>query len=374
MDVQEKQRVEKLLSYKILDTAPDQELDELTRIASLILETPISLISLLDGQRQWFKSKFGLEVSQTPKEDSLCKEAIKQPKEVLVVPDARKDARFMNSNLVTGSPNIRFYAGAPLVTTDGYALGTLCVIDSKPRNLSASQKQGLQMLAQKVVDFIESRYVIDHQQKKIAAFADRIESLANSAPGMLFQFTMNQSKEITFEFMSEGISEFFPSLDRKTFLENRNSITEFMHPDDVPGLIACMYSAYERLQGWSYEYRTGKTSGNIAWHEVRANPKLIAPGVVRWYGTVQDITDRKEYEETLEEIAFDISHVLRRPVTTTMGLASWVKESKDLQVEDIQFIMKSIGDVADELDVYTKFLNETYTDKKRLYQQRSKMV
>lgn len=157
-------RLQALRDLAILDTAAEESFDELTRTASLVCQMPIALISLVDEHRQWFKSKVGLAASETPREVAFCAHAIHGGGEVMEVPDATKDPRFSENPLVTGAPDIRFYAGAPLVDAAGHALGTLCVIDRRPRKLEPWQLEVLGHLARQVVRLFAARTAAQRDQ------------------------------------------------------------------------------------------------------------------------------------------------------------------------------------------------------------------
>ncbi len=143
--------------YQVLDTRPELAFDELTELASAICEAPISLISLLDGSRQWFKSAHGLAASETPIELSFCVHATQQPNELLIVEDATRDARFRENDLVTGDPSIRAYAGAALVSPEGVPFGALCVIDDHARDFTPFQRRSLQIIRDQVVEKLNLR-------------------------------------------------------------------------------------------------------------------------------------------------------------------------------------------------------------------------
>ncbi|WP_432671776.1 sensor histidine kinase [Flavobacterium sp. SM2513] len=150
-------RLKALKEYSILDTLPEKEYDDITQLASQICGTSISTISLIDERRQWFKSKIGLEVDETIKEVSFCGHAIMEPDKIFTVKDSRLDKRFQNNPLVVGEPHVIFYTGVPLVSPEGFALGTLCVIDDQPKELNQKQLMALKALSNQVVSLFELR-------------------------------------------------------------------------------------------------------------------------------------------------------------------------------------------------------------------------
>ncbi len=158
MPVNEPERLAALRAYQILDTAAEQTYDDITALAAYICQTPIAMISLVDEQRQWFKSKVGLTQEETPRDVAFCAHAILQT-EPLIVMDALLDERFSNSTLVTGEPYIRFYAGFPLLSPEGYAVGTLCAVDRKSRQLSDCQRKAMFSLSRQVMALLEYRRV-----------------------------------------------------------------------------------------------------------------------------------------------------------------------------------------------------------------------
>lgn len=155
------ERLEALESYKIMDSLPENSFDEITRLASQICDTPIALISLVDEKRQWFKSRHGLKTPQTNKDYAFCAHAILNPNEVMVVQNSLQDERFKSNPLAVGNPHVIFYTGVPLVTPDGYPLGTLCVIGNHPKKLTVAQVDGLKVLAHQVMNQLELRKKID---------------------------------------------------------------------------------------------------------------------------------------------------------------------------------------------------------------------
>jgi GAF domain-containing protein len=161
-------RLAVLRDYEILDTLPEPQFDDITFLASYICGAPVALVSLVDEGRQWFKSKLGTDIEETPRDVAFCAHAILEPDEIFVVPDAHQDPRFASNPLVRDEPHIRFYAGAPLVSPEGMPLGTLCVVDEVPGYLSPAQTRALAALAREVVVHLELRRTVAALSKPLA--------------------------------------------------------------------------------------------------------------------------------------------------------------------------------------------------------------
>jgi PAS domain S-box-containing protein len=171
----EKNRLKALQGYDVLDSLAENEFDEITALASQICGTKIALISLIDEKRQWFKSKVGLGVNETPRELAFCNHAIQDPSKAFIVEDSRNDERFKNNPLATGDPQVIFYAGIPLISEDNYVLGTLCVIDDSPKSLSDSQLTSLKTLSKSVMNLLELRKKNAELARERAYLVDSLE-------------------------------------------------------------------------------------------------------------------------------------------------------------------------------------------------------
>jgi GAF domain-containing protein len=173
----EAERLAALKDYHILDTEIEQTYDDITTLAAHICQAPIALVSLVDETRQWFKSRVGVDQQQTPREFAFCAHAILQ-QEPFIVNDATKDRRFADNALVTREPHIRFYAGIPLTNSEGLALGTLCVIDRQPRQLSDAQQTALQALSRQVMALLELRRI----SARLAEALEQVKTLRELLP------------------------------------------------------------------------------------------------------------------------------------------------------------------------------------------------
>ncbi len=189
--VNEQERLAALKQYNLLDTLPEKDFDEIVSLASMICQTPVSLITLVDENRQWFKSRVGFDQEETHRDLAFCAHVIND-EHVMVVPDATKDLRFFDNPLVTGHPDIRFYAGTPLVNPEGYKVGTLCVIDNKPKTLTDIQLQSLKVLSKQVMKQMEFRKKVielerlnDNNHKLLSLISHDLKSPFASLYGLL---------------------------------------------------------------------------------------------------------------------------------------------------------------------------------------------
>jgi len=284
-------RVETLQRYAVLGTLPEQEFDDLCRLAALICGTPIALVSLVDANRQWFKARIGIDQPETPRDTAFCAQAILKS-DIMVVPDAMADERFRNYPLVTDQPNVRFYAGAPLVTPEGHALGTLCVMDRVPRNLSPEQKEALRALSRLVMAQLELRRGVTDLSR--AVFERR---LAEKEIDQLFTISLDMFGIAGFDGYFKRVN---PAWERTLGVPiaelTARPFIDFVHPDDREATLAEAEKLSQGIQTISFENRYRCGDGTYVWLLWNAMPsaeeKLI-------FTVARDITLRKREERRL---------------------------------------------------------------------------
>ena len=299
LPLDETKRLESLRLLEILDTAAEREFDDLTRLAARICEVPISAVSLIDADRQWFKSKVGLGVSETARDAAFCAHTI-LGRELFVVPDATEDARFAGNPLVTGDPNIRFYAGAPLVTDDGHALGSLCVIDTVARFLQPEQKESLEILARQASALLKRHgesVLLVRANQKLQASEESYRIVSESASDVII--TINEESRIVF---ANGAAEKVFGYSPQELIGGELSIIvpERMRAAHAAGMRRYMQSGRRNIP-WSGIRLPGlRRDGEeiqieMSFGEYRQNGKRLFTAVIR------DITEQRRIEARLRE-------------------------------------------------------------------------
>ena len=291
----ESRRLSALAALQVLDSPPEPEFDALVRVASEVLGTPISLISLVDADRQWFKANQGLEgATQTERDLAFCAHAILQDR-LLEVTDAAQDPRFADNPLVTGAPGIRFYAGAPLRLSDGSRVGTLCVIDREPRQLSDAQREVLRLLSVAAVRALEGRRALLEERRLREEAATAAEYQARSEAR--FRALSAASPLGVFATDPQGACTYtnarWQAIYGMTLPESLgDGWASTLHPDDREGVFAAWKQTAHTGAGFDEEFRILQRSGEVRTVRARALPtREDAGGLTGHVGTVEDVTE-----------------------------------------------------------------------------------
>lgn len=327
--VAEQLRLDVLESYAVGELVDTPGLRRLTDFAAALCEAPIALVSLVGKEQQSFLARTGLDAACTDRSLSFCQHAMVRD-EIMIVPDATRDPRFADNDLVTGPPNIRFYAGAPLVTRDGVPLGALCVIDYKPRDdLTPLQRQGLTVLAEQVMHILTShRGAIEDAAKvvsvdrKLTASEDRFRVLADAMPQMVWS-TLPDGYH---DYYNARWYEFTGMPVGSTDGEEWNGM---FHPEDQDRAWECWRHSLETGEPYQIEYRLRAADGSYRWTLGRALPLRDSDGViVRWFGTCTDIHESRTLLEEREIITQELSHRIKNIFSVVSGLIAFAARSR----------------------------------------------
>ncbi len=306
----ENQRLKSLEALNILDTLPESDFDQITQLASEICGTPIALISLVDKDRQWFKSKVGLNVDQTHRDVALCAHAILQP-DVFVVEDLSKDERFADNPLSAGAPNIQFYAGAPLLSPDGYPIGTVCVIDTKTRSFSPGQVSALKTLSNQITRLLDLRTKITTLEESDLALRVRDVAIESISEGVIIRDIsgkvidvnsaalriLNINHEKVFEITANDITW-------NAVTEDGVPLDSYEHPSEV--VLRTGRSAKKTVVGITNQ------DGVITWLQVSAEP-IFKNKLSELFGVAMsfsDITSQIEDKKRIEKNQIELRFIL----------------------------------------------------------------
>ena len=303
-------RLQALRDLSLLDTPAEERFDRLTRIAQHILQVPIALVSLIDADRQWFKSRQGLDAQEIHRDISFCGHAILRP-DVLVVADAVADQRFADNPLVLGAPSIRFYAGAPLTLSSGECVGTLCVIDRQPRQVTRAQLAALQDLAACVVEELEQA----RQRQDAKKSAQLVESIVETVIDGII--TIDSKGMIqSFNSAAERLFGYKPA---EIIGSNVNCLMPQPYAAEHDGYLAHFHDTREaRVIGIGREVM-GKRKDGAVFPMDLAVSEMQQPGQTLFVGIVRDITERKRVDQMKIEFVATVSHELRTPLTSVSG-------------------------------------------------------
>lgn len=305
-------RLKALYQYQILDSEPEVAFDDLTKLAASICGTPIALISLVDAQRQWFKSKLGIDAVETTRDIAFCSHTILQP-EILIIPDALTDERFVDNPAVTGSPHVRFYAGVPLRTDEGYALGSICVTDCVPREMNSGQIEALQALGRQVIaqlelrrKLVESERLTEEARRSEAALREseeRFRTMANSAPVLMWVNGLDQQSM----FHNQTWLRF---TGRSREQEIGEGWKQGLHPEDQQHWSKTFAAALDAQAPYTIEYRLRRADGVYRWMLETGVPRFLPNGAMTGFtGSCVDITDRKSAEQD-SQLMQSVTHAI----------------------------------------------------------------
>ncbi len=385
----ETERLESLRRYEVLDTPPEPAFDDLALLAAHICGVPMAMVSLIDENRQWFKAKLGVTAEETPRAHAFCAHTILQPGRVLEVRDALEDPRFATNPLVTGDPHIRFYAGAPLVTTAGHALGALCVIDTTPRSLTAEQLAALEALGRRVVAQLELR----RQTRSLAiqqVEASRALDLAEKSRRALLSVledeklatrNLRESEERFREMITNG-SDIIALVDQRGIIRFQSPSTqrilghlpeemigrrieEYVNPEDMAKVGEALKRVLSsRARPTPVEYRCRHLDGS--WRTLQSFGKVMTEKAGESLIVVnsRDVTEARQLEEQLRQsqkmeaigqLSSGVAHDFNNLLTVIKGYIGLLRAKGQVSPE-IYGAIQQIDEAADRATNLTRQL------------------
>ena len=346
----ESARIAALKSYELLDTDKENIYDQLTWLASQICGTKFSLITLVDQERVWFKSRIGIDATETRRTKAFCDHVITggQP---LVINDAGNDPRFADNPLVIGLPRVSFYAGIPLIDDKGFSLGTLSVLDPIPRQLTDSQLQSLKIIAAQVI----AQFRLGRELAQKRNYEDQLASLTGQVPGFIYQYRLYNDGRSCYPFASNGIKDIYevtPELAK----HNSEVVFQRVHPEDIEQVVDAVQKSATTLSIFSLDYRVLLPKAGLRWLRAIAKPEMLPDLSILWHGFISDVTDEKNVEvqtyensklAALGEMASGVAHEINNPLSIIIGKTSLMKVQLSAPTWNREKITEDLGKIED---------------------------
>src|SRR3954470_22848801 len=317
-------RLAVLRAYGVLDTPREPAFDEITQVAALVCKAPIALVSFVEDTRQFFKAEVGMGVRETPMDLSICAHAIVQ-RDLFVVPDTTQDQRFASNPLVTGERHIRFYAGALLTTSEDLPLGTLCVLDTKPRPEGLSQEQAgtLRALARAVMaqlDLRRSNESLSESERRLRSSEERLQLALDAGHIGTWAWDIARNRVI----VDANLAQMFSvSADEAANGAPVERFVTAVHPEDRPRVEAILAEGVQRGGEYEVEHRLVQKGGSVRWIAARGRCDHHEQGrPIRFTGVTVDITDLKRAQEAQELLARELRHRIKNIFAVVGGLAA----------------------------------------------------
>lgn len=358
--MEESKRLEELREYDVLKNISDEVLDEIVEIAAGICDTPIAAITLVDKNMQRHIAKLGINKDSVPLKQSYCRYNLSTPEDLLVITNPMNDSRYTLEPIYHDNVLVQFYAGAPLVTDSNNVLGSLCIVDTKIHELTDQKVKSLKLLAKRTVMHLKNLKEKYYQEREMALNAKRLIKLTENAPGMIFQLKMKENEKPLFEFISKGSEDIHPSIFRVSNGQpiQPEAIFDDMHQEDKPYVQEAWNTALMNGKDLRMEYRTYDSNGQTRNNYLKVQAD-VKDGESRWYGIITDVTEKKSYARALEKMIHDISHVMRRPIASMLGLIPMIKYPNQNE-KNLSEIAQHMENVFLELDEYSKKMSSDY--------------
>jgi PAS domain S-box-containing protein len=353
--INEPERIKTLEDYEVLYSLPEKEFDEITEMAALICQMPISLISLIHSEKQWFKSKIGINMPEVPTEFSFCVHTIKDPENVMVVEDPKTDDRFRDNHLINNVLKFQYYAGAALVSPNGQAIGTLCVLDKQKRELNENQLRSLKILANCVITQLELRKKNIIQKR----FLDLMDKQLTAITDQTADVIITLDRDLAITFINRG------DFDLRNYKTPENNILNIIDSDYHPDFRSEVNEVFENGKTSQLLVKANFPGQKEIWLQCRLAPlsdhegKITEILVIASDITIQTRAEEteKQYARTLEEMVFMLSHKIRRPVLTCQGLIQLIDKSM-INETDLKIIANYFRETVHELGKVTSEMTE----------------